>query len=300
MKKFLLVVVMLVSLLVIGTGCVKSESSNTFDKVEGNISYQTLSSIKLLEAKEQFSRVQKMSQSEDAVEVTEQEEVQKYLNLMEEFIATDGGMKTEVKESDKPEYANYIRITTKDLQGNEASYDLYYNQELIKEEDEDKDEDKDESNEVEEEYSVTGICISNDVVYQLEGKIEKEQDKDEVENESYFKIIQDKDNYIVVKEEFEQEENEYEHEFKYEIVANGKKVETVSFELEEEDGKLSIEVKESKNGFKRSYRFKEHKEGQNKFIKIQVKEGKEVKNIIVRAVLNTETNEYEYNYQYAK
>ena len=38
MKKFLLVVVMLVSLLVIGTGCVKSESSNTFDKVEGNIS----------------------------------------------------------------------------------------------------------------------------------------------------------------------------------------------------------------------------------------------------------------------
>ncbi|MCI5939614.1 MAG: hypothetical protein MRZ17_06835, partial [Acholeplasmataceae bacterium] len=61
-----------------------------------------------------------------------------------------------------------------------------------------------------------------------------------------------------------------------------------------------IEVKESKNGFKRSYKFKEHKEGQNKFIKIQVKEGKEVKNIIVRAVLNTETNEYEYNYQYAK
>lgn len=296
MKKFLLVVVMLVSLLVIGTGCVKQESSNTFDKVEGNISYQTLSSIKLLEAKEQFSRVQKMSQSEDAVEVTEQEEVQKYLSLMEEFIATDGGMKTEVKESDKPEYANYIRITTKDLQGNEASYDLYYNQELIKEEDEDKD----ESDEVEEEYSVTGICISNDVVYQLEGKIEKEQGKDEVENESYFKIIQDKDNYIVVKEEFEQEQNEYEHEFKYEIVANGKKVETVSFELEEEDGKLSIEVKESKNGFKRSYRFKEHKEGQNKFIKIQVKEGKEVKNIIVRAVLNTETNEYEYNYQYAK
>lgn len=296
MKKFLLVVVMLVSLLVIGTGCVKQESSSALDKVEGNISYQTLSSIKLLEAKEQFSRVQKMSKSEDAVEVMEQEEVQKYLSLMEEFIATDGGMKTEVKESDKPEYANYIRITTKDLQGNEASYDLYYNQELIKEEDEDED----ESDEVEEEYSVTGICISNDVVYQLEGKIEKEQDKDEVENESYFKIIQDKDNYIVVKEEFEQEQNEYEHEFKYEIVANGKKVETVSFELEEEDGKLSIEVKESKNGFKRSYRFKEHKEGQNKFIKIQVKEGKEVKNIIVRAVLNTETNEYEYNYQYAK
>lgn len=292
MKKLLLVVAMLVSLLVIGTGCIERVKTDEFDKVEGNISYQALSSIKLLEAKEHFNNIQKMS-NEVSEEVSEKEEIEKYLNLMEELLSTDGGMKTEIKTSDKAEYTNYIRITTKDLQGNETIYDLYYNEVLI-----DQEEDDDDENE--EEYKITGICISNDMTYRLEGKIEKEQEHDEVENESFFKIIQDEKNYIIVKEEFEQETNEYEHEFKYEIVIDGKKQQSLSFELEQENNKMSVKIKETVNGVSTSYKFKEHKENNNKYIKIQVKVGKIEKNIIVRAVLNTETNEYEYDYKYVK
>lgn len=291
MKKFLLLVVMTFALMLVGTGCIERVPSDRFDKVTDNMSYQALSSIKLLEAKEEFSNIGKMANEE--VVVSEKEEVEKYLSLMEELLSENGGMHSESLPSDNPEYTEYIRITTKDLQGNEEVYNLYFNQELIKDHDDDDDED-----EIEEEYKITGICISNDVTYQLEGKIEKEQDKDEVENESFFKISQDKDNYIIVKEEFEQETNETEHEFKYEIVSNGKKVETLSFELEEEDGKLSIEVKESKNGSKTSYKFKEEKVGQTRFIKIQVKDGTTVKNIRVRAIFDIETNKYVYDYNY--
>lgn len=291
MKKFLLLVVMTFALMLVGTGCIERAKSDRFDTVSDNMSYQALSSIKLLESKDKFSSMSKMNNEETIV--VEKEEVEKYLNLMEELLSENGGMHSETLTSDKAEYSEYIRITTKDLQGNEEVYNLYFNQELIEDHDDD-----DDDNEIEEEYKITGICISGEVTYQLEGKIEKEQDKEEVENESYFKIIQDKDNYIIVKEEFEQEKNESEHKFKYEIVINGKKVETVSFELEEENGKLSIEVKESKNGSKTSYKFKEYKEGQNKFIKIQVKEGTTIKNIVVKAIYNTETNEYVYDYKY--
>ena len=202
MKKLILTLIAIVTLFTTLTACTNNEKKDIdrLDGLKNNMSYQAVSSIKMLEIKEKFNDINRLSLHTllDSKDVAEKEEIEKYLAMMEELMASNGGIDIVSEPSDKEEYNNKITITTKNLQNEEAVYLLYYNETVISEVEDDEDGD------VEEVKKITGIAISNGKEYILEGETEIETENDEKEKETYFKIIEDENNYVLVKEEFEQ------------------------------------------------------------------------------------------------
>lgn len=298
MKKIFLTLILTIGALTIFTSCTKKQNQriDRFDDQTINMSYQALSSIKMLEAKEEFNTVKRLGNQTTSQEVVEKEVIDKYLNLMQELLNDNGGFKTETKESDKPEYSYLVEITTRNIQNEKVVYSLYYNETESSTKTE-VDED-DLTEEIETVKTIKGIALVDNKEFVLEGIIKEETEQDEKEVKSTFKIIEDKDNYVIVEEEVENETNEYEHEYKYVVVNNGKKVSEVKFELEQEDGELSIELREVSKDNKTSYKFKVQEENGTKYIKVEVKEGNNVTKIKVRQILDTETNTYVYEYKY--
>lgn len=296
MKKLILTLIAIVTLFTTLTACTNNEKKDIdrLDGLKNNMSYQAVSSIKMLEIKEKFNDINRLSLHTllDSKDVAEKEEIEKYLAMMEELMASNGGIDIVSEPSDKEEYNNKITITTKNLQNEEAVYLLYYNETVISEVEDDEDGD------VEEVKKITGIAMSNGKEYILEGETEIETENDEKEKETYFKIIEDENNYVLVKEEFEQELNESEHEYKYVVVSDGKKVSELEFSFEQELGEISVEVKEVTKDNKTSYKFKVVKDGNNKYIKIEIKEGSKTTKIKARVVYDTVTNTYKYDYKY--
>lgn len=288
MKKLLLPILITIGMITL-LGCQnKNQKSDYFCTKIDNISYQTLSSIKLLETKSETSKNRRLK-TNNTEEVLEKTTIDKYLDLMNELLSSNQGISTNEKTSDKSEYTHMIEITTKKLQGQTSTYILYYNEttKTIKEE-------KDEQETITE---IKGIAISDNKEYQLIGEIKEEIEDDETELETIYKIIEDENNYVIVEEEFEQEESEYEHEYKYEVYQNGKKTNSVSFELEQENKKLKIKLKETTN-IKTSYEFKIEEKNDIKYIKIKAFDGTEYKNIKVRIVYDLSKKDYIYEYEY--
>lgn len=301
MKKIMLTLIAVLALCATLSACTKKKGDKVIDRLEGlqnNMSYQTVSSIKMLEIKEEFNTAKNLSGTTllNQETVSEKEVIEKYLAMMEELMGNNGGINIVSQTSDKPEYENMVVVTTKNLQDEETIYSLYYNETIINElDDDDDDDDDDEAKEVK---KITGIALANGKEYTLEGKTEVETERDESEKETYFKIIEDKNNYVIVEEEFEQELNELEREYKYVVVSNGKKVSELEFELEQENGELSVEVKEMTKDAKTSYKFKVMENGNNKYIKVEIKNGTQTTKIKARIVYDTETNTYKYDYKY--
>lgn len=298
MKKIMLTLIAVLALCATLSACTKKKGDKVIDRLEGlqnNMSYQAVSSIKMLEIKEEFNTAKKLAGTTllNQETVSEKEVIEKYLAMMEELMGNNGGISIVTQTSDKPEYENMIVVTTKNLQDEETIYSLYYNETIVNEIDDDDDDD-----EVEEVKIITGIALANGKEYTLEGKTKIETEKDESEKESSFKIIEDKNNYVIIEEEFEQELNESEHEYKYVVVSNGKKVSELEFELEQENGELSVEVKEMTKDAKTSYKFKVIENGNNKYIKVEIKNGTKTTKIKARIVYDTETNTYKYDYKY--
>ncbi len=307
MKKIMLTLIAVLALCATLSACTKKKGEKVIDRLEGlqnNMSYQAVSSIKMLEIKEEFNTVKNLSGGTllNQETVSEKEVIEKYLAMMEELMGNNGGINIASQTSDKPEYENMIVVTTKNLQDEETIYSLYYNETIVNEVDDDDDDD-DDDDEIKEVKKITGIALANGKEYTLEGKTEVEtekdkSEKDESEKESYFKIIEDRNNYVIIEEEFEQELNESEHEYKYVVVSNGKKVSELEFELEQENGELSVEVKEITKDAKTSYKFKVIENGNNKYIKVEIKNGTKITKIKARIVYDTETNTYKYDYKY--
>ncbi len=294
MKKIMLTLIAVLAICATLSACTKKKGDNVIDRLEGlqnNMSYQAVSSIKMLEIKEEFNPTKNLLGGTlfNQETVSEKEVIEKYLAMMEELMGNNGGINIVNQTSDKPEYENMIVITTKNLQDDNTIYSLYYNETIVNEIDDD---------EIEEIKIITGIALVNGKEYALEGKTKIETEKDESEKESSFKIIEDKNNYVIIEEEFEQELNESEHEYKYVVVSNGKKVSELKFELEQENGELSVEVKEITKDAKTSYKFKVMENGNNKYIKVEIKNGTETTKIKARIIYDTETNTYKYDYKY--
>lgn len=285
MKKVLLPIILAISIITLLACTKQNQSNDRFNNEIDNMSYQALSSIKLLETKNKTTN----KKLQNKTQVTEKETIDKYLDLMNELLSTNGGINIKETISDKDEYSKKITITTNTIQGDTSQYLLYYN--------ETKTQTKEEKDEIETITKIEGIAISNTKEYRLIGQIKEEKEKDETELETYYKIIEDEQNYIIVKEEFEQEENEYEQEYKYEIYQNGKKTNSVTFEIEQEKNEQKIKLKESSN-IKIIYEFEIEEINKTKYIKIKVFDGTTYKYIKVRLVYDLSTNDYTYEYDY--
>lgn len=285
MKKVLLPIILAISIITLLACAKQNKSNDRFNNEIDNMSYQALSSIKLLETKNKT--INKKLQNK--TQVTEKETIDKYLDLMNELLSTNGGIDIKETISDKDKYSKKITITTNTIQGDTSQYLLYYN--------ETKTQTKEEKDEIETITKIEGIAISNTQEYLLIGQIKEEQEKNEIEFETYYKIMEDEQNYVIVKEEYEQEKNEYEQEYKYEIYQNGTKTNSVTFEIEQEKNEQKIKLKESLN-IKTIYEFEIKEINKTKYIKIKVFDGANYKYIKVRAVYDLSTNVYTYEYDY--
>ena len=181
MKKVFLTLILTIGAVLIFTSCTKKQKIKTdrFDDQTINMSYQALSSIKMLETKEEYTTVKRLSNRVANQEVVEKEVIDKYLGLMQELLNDNGGFKTETKVSDKPEYSNLVEITTRNFQNQTVVYSLYYNEissEIKTEIDED-----DLTEEIETEKRISGIAIVGEKEFILEGIVKEEKENAKIE-----------------------------------------------------------------------------------------------------------------------
>ena len=126
MKKVFLTLILTIGAVLIFTSCTKKQKIKTdrFDDQTINMSYQALSSIKMLETKEEYTTVKRLSNRVANQEVVEKEVIDKYLGLMQELLNDNGGFKTETKVSDKPEYSNLVEMNNLLKRSGKSFYEL--------------------------------------------------------------------------------------------------------------------------------------------------------------------------------
>lgn len=184
------------------------------------------------------------SQGLPSAELTEEqiETVNGYMTLVENLLS-NGNLGCVKYESDREGYAVKEVITYGDLQGNVVSYTVYYNITL--------DYIEEDGEEVEENYTLSGVMVIDGVDYVLEGHSETETEGEEVETQSYFKVVLSDGNYIIMENEQDGEEKS----LVYKFVENKKVVEKISFEYENEQDEVELEMTVEKDGSKTTLEF---------------------------------------------
>lgn len=290
MKKRILQFMMVLLITVLMFGCNQLNEDKVFRNEESELSYQVLSSMKLLETNNQIKLGEK--NTNDVVE--EKEQLDKYLLMMDDLLNTNGGFKTVELESDKTDYQKLLRTTIKNLEGTTLVYDLYFNEEIIKSSIEGDMFD----DEVETKIKISGIAILNDTTFELSGYKEIEEDGNEKEYSTKYIISKDQFNYVIVSNEIETEYKEFEEEYSYEVYSNGKKVSKIEYEIEKENNRIQIKLREVEGKTRNTYTFNLVNRDEEKYIHIKIQSNGNVKHIKALGKLNSSTLEYEYVYKY--
>ncbi|MDD4276027.1 MAG: hypothetical protein WCX32_01085 [Clostridia bacterium] len=225
------------------------------------------------------------------------DEINKYLNVMEQYLGDDSALTVESQVSNRVEYTVKLVYTTRDILGNSLVYTLYYNEEVTAEIDETdavhQDDISDETVQAQYEVMLNGLIVVGENEYALEGLIRNEGDEQEI---IMFSKI-DKDNYVKVKYEIDS----LEKKFMYEVVANGTIQTKTQIKLEQEEDGVKIRLQFIEGGNKGEYTFKKEIEDGETIIKIKYKVADETSliekgNIKVKVIINEETGENTYEY----
>lgn len=244
------------------------------------------------------------------------EEVKAQLKVLENYMGENAPVITEkVLASGDEYYGEYqysMTIVTKDMHGNPYEYTMYFNQEKLSEKTEyDKDDDDHKGQlasgvqdfEFEEEFKLSGILVSGENVYELEGIKENETEVDDGETESessYKMVIRKSDNeYVVFEQSIEEEGNESEQKFEYKVYADNKLVKEFSLEFENEFGESEVEMETRENGntFRVGYE-SEIVNGKERIKAEVMKDGKICEVYITVEGKGTEDDPYRHIYRY--
>lgn len=296
--KFLVVVALVAVMAVCFVGCdFDANKGGRKDFVLNNtsdvISTALVSSANILSSLAPDNAAQG-NQLANANDITDAEidEIHNQIQMFEAFIGSNP-LTVNIEASDREEFEHKMTIVFKDLNNEENSYTLYYNQVLNTDDDDDDDDDDFDLDDlmeidVEQEYTLTGIMIVGENEYSVIG--EKEIEDGEYEMSIIAKI--DDNNYILI----EQETEEDEQELSYQVWKDGKKVTSFSMSLENEKGETSVKIKSSVEGQVTYRKFsKEEKNGQTT-IKIKQTVGNEHYNVTVKITKDAETGENIYRY----
>ena len=300
MKKILTCLVSILSLFVI-VGCSNQSSSvRVLQNSKEVYGFEVVSSINLLNTiggNEQtplnydFENNPKSELGYDD-ELTEIEinEINKYLGIIEQMLGEETPLSIVEENSSRVEFEKRMVITTKDINLEEYTYDLYYNEYSLNDnlEEDDLDEDDLEEDEDEIESRLEGILVIGDKEYEVFGK--KEIEEDEMEIEFTSKI--DDNNWVKVKQEIEEDETKFE----YEISDNGVITNTM-IKLESVADETKIELEFENNEMKSKYEFKMEDEDGKKVIKIEVETDTTKIEAKVYVVVDPVTNESSYEYR---
>lgn len=311
MKKIILTAVFGLTLLLFA-GCTPKATTNpVFENTKDVYGFEAISSLSLLSNVTTSQAEQKLTNTAysnyldlSANDVTEEEidEINHYLELVEQMLSDDKPLDVITEISDREGFEHKMVITTKDLSLNTYTYVLYYNETPLNElEDDEDDEDKEiveEENDDQEtkdddeiESSLEGILIVDDQEYTVFGKKEIEDDEMEVE---FTSKIDDK-NWVKVKQEIEDGESE----FRYTISVDGVTSKTsIKVETNENETKVKLTFVEGKMVAK--FQFKEEIEDGKRIIKIKSLDENKSINIKVYITTDPETGEVTYEYKYVE
>ena len=173
----------------------------------------------------------------DAAQV---ELLNKYLSLVESLLGGSGITGESVAPAEGYEFG--MRVTRVDLLGGHDSYELYYNKRFLGSET--------DGDETEENYSITGVLVTDGGTYRVRGTYQTESEEDGRESELFFRAYtgDGADSYIEFGQSQESEHDdgdpETEAEYVYTVVTDGVRRErtVVEYEGEADETELSMVI----------------------------------------------------------
>lgn len=173
----------------------------------------------------------------DAAQV---EILNKYLSLVESLLGGSGITGESVAPAEG--YGFGMRVTRVDLLGGHDSYELYYNKIFLGSET--------DGDETEENYSITGVLVTDGGTYRVSGTYQTESEEDGRESELFFRAYtgDGADSYIEFRQSQESEHDdgdpETEAEYVYIVVTDGVRRErtVVEYEGEADETELSMVI----------------------------------------------------------
>lgn len=172
----------------------------------------------------------------DAAQV---EILNKYLSLVESLLGGSGITGESVAPAEG--YGFGMRVTRVDLLGGHDSYELYYKKISLGSET--------AGDETEENYSITGVLVTDGGTYRVSGTYQTESEEDGRESELFFRAYtgDGADSYIEFKQSQESEHDdgdpETEAEYVYTVVTDGVRERTVvEYEGEADETELSMVI----------------------------------------------------------
>ena len=173
----------------------------------------------------------------DAAQV---EILNKYLSLVESLLGGSGITGESVAPAEGYEFG--MRVTRVDLLGGHDSYELYYNKKFLGSET--------DGDETEENYSITGVLVTDGGTYRVSGTYQTESEEDGRESELFFRAYtgDGTDSYIEFRQSQESEHDdgdpETEAEYVYTVVTDGVRRErtVVEYEGEADETELSMVI----------------------------------------------------------
>lgn len=156
-----------------------------------------------------------------------------YMSTSEVIITNGLQIEQTIVESDNPDYE--FKMIIKD---NNNDIEFYYNEY-------DKDGtldhfDDDDDDEIEEEYHIRGIFVTNGTTYNVVGDKELENEANESEYELTLQVDLNNNNKLIIEQEIESENNEEEQSFVYTLIENNRQVFSVELSFEQEVNKNMV------------------------------------------------------------
>ena len=175
-----------------------------------------------------------------AADAAQVEILNKYLSLVESLLGGSGITGESVAPAEGYEFG--MRVTRVDLLGGHDSYELYYNKKFLGSET--------DGDETEENYSITGVLVTDGGTYRVSGTYQTESEEDGRESELFFRAYtgDGADSYIEFRQSQESEHDdgdpETEAEYVYTVVTDGVRRErtVVEYEGEADETELSMVI----------------------------------------------------------
>ena len=202
-------------------------------------------------------------------------ELDGYMGLVDSFL-NGSGYSVEVRDSDRAEYDEMMKISYSGLNGS-TKYEMHYNKMLIP----DFDDDDRWEEEEEEEYAIEGVLVIDGMEYPIQGVREIERERGEYESETQFRVTLENGRSVWVEQSESSEKDEHELEYSYLIRENGRVVERSSFSFEEEKGETELEMIAERNGKRESFSFEKETYRGREYIFLRVGSGRETKSYLV-------------------
>lgn len=193
----------------------------------------------------------------------EMDTINRYLALVEGLLSE--GDITGTAIAGYGDYAYGMTVSYSDLLGASVSYVMYYNKIFRST--------RVDGDEREENYSIEGVLIVENISYPVMGNYTSESEEDEEESTLFFRAYMADDTYIEVTRESESEtgdgQSESETEYVYTVYRDGRVVERTVVEYESEDGELELLVTIERDGLRERLIFEDESEDGQRVIAVR-------------------------------